>query len=113
MAGRKAELPDDSSASTPTPGRERLTLVRSTRPPVFRTFADAVQTQRSGPVWRRRHRRMPAGLVHAAELQGHDSLCGRALETLHEFGRSRHAFEHFDETLRCPACDVAAGRPTT
>jgi hypothetical protein len=114
MTGRHAELPDGTSPAglVPAEGRERLTLVRSVRLTVFRTFAEGEQVQRTGPVWRRQRRRVPAGLVHAADLQSRHALCGRALETLREFGRSRHAFERFDETRRCPACDVAAGRPT-
>lgn len=96
----------------PEQGREGLAVVRTLRPAVFRTFAEDSQSQRSGPLWRRVRRRIPAGPVHAAGLQGEDALCGRSLETLHEFGRSRFAFERFEETRRCPACDVAAGRPT-
>ena len=52
------------------------------------------------------------GQVHAAELRGTFSLCGLPLDSLHEFGRSRYPFERFEETRRCPACHVAAGRPT-
>ncbi len=95
-----------------TPSRDRLTLVLPTRADVHRTFADAVEAQRSGPVWRRQVRHVPAGLVHAAELRGTFSLCGLPLDSLHEFGRSRYPFERFEETRRCPACHVAAGRPT-
>lgn len=108
-----AEVPDDgpTASSAPSRGRERLAVVRPRRTTVYRTFADGELTERSGPVWRREVRRVPDGLVHAAELQGRQALCGTSLEVLHEFGRSRYPFERFDETLRCSACHVAAGRP--
>jgi hypothetical protein len=99
-------------SAVPLPDRDRLTLVPSSHVDVHRTFADTVEERRSGPVWRREVRRVPAGLVHAAELQGALSVCGLPLDSLHEFGRSRHPFERVDETDRCPACHVAAGRPT-
>ena len=104
-------LDTDLPADLPTPGRDRLTLVPR-RVEVHRTFADDEGTRRSGPVWRRRTRRVPAGRVHAADLLGDASLCGLPLDGLHEFGRSRFPFERFDETVRCQACHVAAGRPT-
>jgi len=117
MGGGHAEHSDGtspvaSSAERAATGRERLTLVRARRVSVFRTFADGVQIQRSGPVWSRRRRQLPFGLVHAAELQGELALCGRPLDLLYEFGRSRHPFERVDRSRRCPTCDLAAGRPT-
>lgn len=95
----------------PVPGRDRLTLV-SSRVDVHRTFADAEATRRSGSLWRRTTRRVPAGMVHAADLLDDATLCGLALQGLHEFGRSRYPFERFDESRRCRACHLAAGRPT-
>src|SRR5512146_2442601 len=95
----------------PTPGRDRLGPVPR-RVEVHRTFADHEGTRSSGPVWRRTTRRVPTGLVHAADLLGDASLCGLPLDALHEFGRSRFPFERFEETVRCQACHVAAGRPT-
>jgi hypothetical protein len=114
MTRRPALRDIDASlpAAVPVSDRERLTLVPSTRVDIFRTFADTVEERRSGPVWRREVRRLPAGPVHAAELQGVLSLCGLPLDSLHEFGRSRHPFERVDEADRCPACHIAAGRPT-
>jgi hypothetical protein len=34
------------------------------------------------------------------------------LQSLEAFGRSRHPFERFEVSDRCPTCDAAAGRPT-
>jgi hypothetical protein len=51
-------------------------------------------------------------MVHAADLLDDATLCGLALQGLHEFGRSRYPFERFDESRRCRACHLAAGRPT-
>jgi hypothetical protein len=107
---REIDVPLPSAA--PTPPHERLTLVPSTGVDIYRSFADAAEEQRSGPVWRHQVRRVPGGLVHAAELHGASSLCGLPLDSLHEFGRSRYPFERFDETRRCPVCHIAAGRPT-
>jgi hypothetical protein len=76
---------------------------------VHRTFADAVESRRSGPAWRRQERLLPAGMVHGAELQKTSSLCGLPLDSLHEFGRSRHPFERFDASRRCPDCHAATG----
>ena len=101
----------DRPGDLPTPGRDRLTLVPR-HAEVHRTFADDEEARRSGPVWRRTTRRVPVGLVHAADLLGDASLCGLPLDGLHEFGRSRFPFERFDETVRCQACHLAAGRPT-
>ncbi|MDX6358423.1 MAG: hypothetical protein QOH37_1477 [Nocardioidaceae bacterium] len=97
------------SSPAPVPARERLTLLVTTHAEVHRTFADAVESCRSGPLWRQRVRLLPAGLVHAAELKGDRSLCGLPLDSLHEFGRSRHPFERFDEGERCPVCHTSAG----
>ena len=114
MVGAQAQLPEGTSSSgvLHAQARERLSLVPAFRPAVFRTFAEGVQIQGYGPLWHRQRRLVPEGLVHAAGLAGREALCGRSLETLHEFGRSRHPFERFDELRRCPDCDVAAGRPT-
>lgn len=112
MIGRDSTLPTDDAqvlAPVPTLVRERLTLVVTPLGGVHRTFADAVESWRSGPVWRREEHRLPAGLVHAAELQGDRSLCGLPLDSLHEFGRSRHPFERFETSQRCPVCHAAAG----
>jgi hypothetical protein len=111
MIGRQT-LPDDAvhlSPAATAPARERLTLLVTTHPGVHRTFADTVESYRSGPLWRRRERCLPAGLVHAAELQGDRSLCGLPLDSLQEFGRSRHPFERFVEGERCPVCHASAG----
>ncbi|WP_191908007.1 hypothetical protein [Nocardioides cynanchi] len=104
---------DETQLAVPRPvsSAQRLTLVPTQPGTVHRTFADAAETRRSGPPWRRRERRMPAGLVHAAELVADRSLCGLPLDSLHEFGRSRYAFEHFEAHLRCSACHAAAGSP--
>jgi hypothetical protein len=107
------EIDEHLPSAVATGVHERLTLVKSTRVDVYRTFADAAEAQRSGPVWRQQVHRVPAGLVHAVELEGTASLCGLPLDSLHEFGRSHYPFERFDETRRCPVCHVAAGRPTT
>jgi hypothetical protein len=114
MAGEHGALPEgiSSPAVLHTQARERLSLVPAFRPAVFRTFSEDVQIQGYGPVWRRQRRLVPDGPVHAAGLAGRDALCGRPLETLHEFGRSRHPFERIEESRRCPECDLAAGRPT-
>jgi hypothetical protein len=92
--------------------RERLSPVPAFRPAVFRTFAEGVQVLGYGPVWHRQRSLVPDGLVHAAGLAGREALCGRPLQTLHEFGRSRHPFERVEESRRCPECDLAAGHPT-
>ena len=97
------------SAPVPTLVRDTLTLVAPPQSGVHRTLADAVESRRSGPVWRRQERRLPAGLVHAAELLSDRSLCGLPLDSLHEFGRSRHPFERFEVDRHCPVCHVAAG----
>jgi hypothetical protein len=106
------EIDEHIPSAAPTPAHERLTLVLSSRVDVYRTFADAAEARRTGPVWRPQVRRVPSGLVHAGELDGTFSLCGLPLDSLQEFGRSRHPFERFDETRHCRACHVAAGRPT-
>jgi len=114
MAGRHAQRSGTATVvPLPMSGPTRLTPVRSIQVQVFRTFAEGAQVQSYGPVWHRQRRHVPAGLVHAAELRGTDTLCGRTIESLHGFGRSRHAFERFDESNRCPVCNLAAGRPTT
>jgi hypothetical protein len=114
MSPRHAQLSaDDSVFSAPVlaPARDHLALVPPP-PAVPLTYADGVELRRVGPVWRRRLRRFPAGLVHAAEPGSRSSLCGVPLARLEAFGRSRHPFERFEESRRCVACDVAAGRPT-
>jgi hypothetical protein len=107
MTGRHALHADDPVALRAPRGR--LTLVATSGADVYRTFADAAEARRSGPPWRRRQRLVPAGRVHAAELQGDRSLCGLPLESVLEFGRSRWPFERFGEDLRCPACHAATG----
>ena len=111
MIGRQAfPVPDTLPAAPgPAPAAQRLTLVTPEPGNVHRTFADAVEIRRSGPLWRREERRLPAGLVHAAELVDDRSLCGLPLGSLHEFGRSRYAFERFEADLRCADCHAAAG----
>ena len=79
---------------------------------MYLSFADRVELRRTGPVWRRRLRRFPSGLIHAADLRGEATLCGTPVNRLEAFGRSRHPFELVAETDRCPDCHVVAGRPT-
>jgi hypothetical protein len=113
MAPQHAYLSQhDSTLSAPvaTSTRDHLALVPSYT--IYLTYADGVELRRTGPVWRRVPRRFPAGLVHAAEPTGSTALCGASLRSLEAFGRSRHPFERFEVSDRCPACDAAAGRPT-
>jgi hypothetical protein len=98
-------------SQAPIPAGERLTLVPE-HAEVHRTYADGERARSSGRLWRRSTRRVPAGLVHAAELDGARSLCGLPLDTLHEFGRSRHPFERFDVSRRCPECHLSTGGTT-
>jgi hypothetical protein len=111
MAGPRAEIVelDEYETTFATPRREHLTLVREPR--VVFTYADDVELRTTGPLWRRRQRRFPAGLVHAAVERSTAALCGTPLETLEAFGRRRHPFEGFDVTVRCTACDLAAEGP--
>jgi hypothetical protein len=99
------------SGPVTSPARDHLALVPS-YPAVFLTFADDVELRRAGPIWRRRLKRFPAGLVHAAEQGDARALCGTFVDRLEAFGRSRHPFERVEASRRCPACHVAAGRPT-
>jgi hypothetical protein len=82
-----------------------------TAPAVVRTFADGEEFVRTWERLRRVEWRLPAGLMHAAALDGDAALCGRPLATLHAFGRSRYPFERIPREQRCPDCDDAAGRP--
>ena len=80
-------------------------------PAVVRTFADGEETLRSWSRMRRVEWRVPAGLVHAADLVAGTALCGMPLSSLEEFGRSRFPFERVPHEDRCAACDDAAGSP--
>lgn len=91
--------------------RESLNLVPSPTPSVVRTFAESEQIERTWSRLRRVSRRVPAGLVHAAEQDASTALCGVPLSALHEFGRSRYPFERVPHEDRCHACDDAAGQP--
>jgi len=86
----------------------RLTLVAPVGAGAHRAFAEDVEIRTSGPVWHRRERVVPAGFVHAADVRDEWSLCGILLDSLHEFDRSRHPFERFDENRRCPVCHAAS-----
>ena len=90
---------------------EALALVRPSPPAVVRTFAEGEDTVRTWSRLRRFEYRVPAGSVHAAELGGDATLCGRPLSSLLEFGRSRYPFERIDQDDRCRVCDEAAGQP--
>ena len=108
MVPQTSRLEHESELSSPV--RDLLAVVPDARI-VYLSFADSVELRRTGPVWRRRLRRFPAGLVHAAEPRGEETLCGTPVNRLEAFGRSRHPFERFDETDRCADCHRAAGRP--
>jgi hypothetical protein len=108
MAPNPSRLDHESELSSPV--RDLLAVVPDA-PIVYLSFADSVGLRRTGPVWRRRLRRFPAGLVHAAEPRSQETLCGAPVNRLEAFGRSRHPFERFAETERCTDCHVAAGRP--
>ncbi len=99
----------DHAASSPRRPRLRLALVSTTGADARRTFAEDVEIRSSGPVWRRRERLAPAGLLHAAEARGEWTLCGILLDSLHEFDRGRYPFERFDPSGRCPVCHAASG----
>ena len=86
-------------------------VTRPSAPAVVRTFADGEQKLRTWSRLRRVAFRVPAGLVHAADLGADATLCGAPLSSLQEFGRSRHPFERITREDRCPACDSAAGHP--
>ena len=103
-------LPDHAVRSTRR-GRLRLAPAAPIGAGVRRMFAEDVEIRSSGPVWHRRERLLPAGFVHAAEVQGEWSLCGILLDSLHEFDRGRHLFERTDESRQCPVCQ-AATEPT-
>ena len=79
--------------------------------PVVRTFAEGEETVRTWTRLRRVERRVPAGRVHAVDLEAQAALCGAPLESLQEFGRSRFPFERVPNEERCIACDEAAGNP--
>jgi hypothetical protein len=83
-----------------------------TAPAVVRTFADGEEYLRTWSRLRRQEWRVPAGLVHAADLDGEAALCGMPLTALEEFGRSRYPFERVPHEERCRACDEAAGSPS-
>jgi hypothetical protein len=80
-------------------------------PAVVRTFAEGEEVLRSWSRLRRVEWRVPAGLVHAADLDADATLCETLLTTLQEFGRSRFPFERVPHEDRCRDCDDAAGRP--
>jgi hypothetical protein len=100
-------LPDHPVGS-PRKGRRRLTSVAPSGAGGHRTFADDVEIRSAGPVWHRRERLMPAGFVHAAQVQDEWSLCGILLDSLHEFDRGRHPFERVAQSRRCPVCHAAS-----
>jgi hypothetical protein len=79
--------------------------------PVVRTFAEGEETVRTWERLRRVERRVPAGRVHAVDLEAQAALCGAPLSSLQEFGRSRYPFERVPHEDRCTACDEAAGSP--
>ena len=86
--------------------------MRSMRtPPVVRTFAEGEETVRTWIRLRRVERRVPAGRVHAVDLEAQAALCGAPLSSLQEFGRSRYPFERVPHEERCIPCDEAAGNP--
>jgi hypothetical protein len=78
---------------------------------VVRTFAEGEETVRSWERLRRVEHRVPAGRVHAVDLEAKAALCGAPLDTLQEFGRSRYPFEAVPQEERCSVCDEKAGNP--
>jgi hypothetical protein len=80
--------------------------------PVVRTFAEGEETVRTWERLRRVEYRVPAGRVHAVDLEAEAALCGAPLDTLQEFGRSRYPFEEVPQEERCAVCDEKAGNPT-
>jgi hypothetical protein len=79
--------------------------------PVVRTFAEGEETVRTWERLRRVEHRVPAGRVHAVDLESEAALCGAPLESLQEFGRSRFPFEAVPQEERCAVCDEKAGNP--
>ncbi len=106
MTSRPAEIEDHDEDST-----QPLVLVAPARPGVVRTFAEGEEILRTWSRLRRVEWRLPAGLVHASDLDAEAALCGTPLTSLQEFGRSRFPFERVPREDRCRTCDDAAGSP--
>jgi hypothetical protein len=111
MTSRPAEIEDHDDSTRPEARLEPLVLVTPARPRVVRTFADGEEILRTWSRLRRVEWTVPAGLVHAADLDADAVLCGTPLTSLQEFGRSRFPFERVPDEDRCRACDDAAGSP--
>jgi len=79
---------------------------------VYRTFADDQKYTHRGLLPGQKPRLVPLGRIHAVRGVAAATLCGRPIQELFEFGRSRHPYERFPMEVRCQTCNQLAGRPT-